>query len=246
MPALETALVGAVSRGEMSAVFQPQFDLPSGRIVGAEALCRWASPGLGDIAPVDFIPVAEDAGLIDEIGRFMAERCVMALGEWPIDIAVNVSPYQLTTSLFTEWLAEALAAGAGIGGALIVEITESRELADVAGVLARLAPLRALGVVVSLDDYGTGHASLDQLERLQGTEVKLDRSLVADASAAAAARISEVVEVAHRQGIRVVAEGIETQDELDRARRLGCDRAQGFLLARPMGREELTHLLANA
>ena len=243
MPALDVALVGAVSRGEITAVFQPQFDIASGRIAGAEALCRWSHPELGDVPPVDFIPVAEDAGLIDEIGRFMAERCLAALAEWSIDVALNVSPYQLATPAFTDWLAVGVRARSGHGGDLILEITESRELHDVPAVLQHLDPLRRLGVVISLDDFGSGHASLVQLVRLLSGEVKVDRSLIADASAGAAQQIAEVVEVAHGRGMRVVAEGVETQAQLDRARELGCDRAQGYLLGRPMPREELALLL---
>lgn len=243
VPDLETALSGAVSRGEITAVFQPQFDLATHQLVGAEALCRWTHPELGPVSPTEFIAAAEDAGLIDEIGRFMAERCCEMLTDWRLDISVNVSPYQLETPEFTEWLAECLASHRLRGGTLTLEITESRPIADIAPVLRRLEPLRRVGVGVALDDFGAGHASLTQLKRLHGTEVKLDRSLVADRSEAASQRMAQAIALAHRSGIRVVAEGIETADDLRRARDLGCDRGQGYLLGRPMPRKHLETLL---
>jgi len=241
--ALETALVGAIARGEVYAVFQPQFDVRSGRLVAAEALCRWRHPELGDVPPMDFIAAAEDADLIEEIGRFMAEQCCRALGDWAIDLSVNVSPYQLETPEFTEWLAECLSTHEQKGGTLTLEITESRPIGNISTVLRYLEPLRELGVGVALDDFGTGHASVKQLRRLHGSEVKLDRSLVADPSAME--RMAEVVEIAHASGIRVVAEGIETHDDLERVRALGCDRAQGYLLGRPMTRADF-HKVASA
>lgn len=243
MPDLATALIGAVARGEIFAVFQPQADVESGAIVGTEALCRWRHPQLGLVPPDEFIPVAEDTGLIDGIGRFMAEQCCVVLTEFALDASVNVSPYQLETPDFTEWLAECLASHTSRGGSLTLEITESRPIMDVAPVLRRLAPLRSLGVGIALDDFGSGHSSLTQLKRLHGTEVKLDRSLVADESADAFARMAQVVELAHSSGIRVVAEGIETEADLERVRILRCDRAQGYLIGRPMTREHLAKQL---
>jgi EAL domain-containing protein (putative c-di-GMP-specific phosphodiesterase class I) len=244
VPQLETALLGAVSRGEITAAFQPQIDLQTGRIVASEALCRWRHPELGTVPPIRFITAAEDLGMIDELGYFMAEQCVAALARWEIDISVNVSPYQLETSDFTEWLAERLRVERTHGVSLTLEITESRAITDVASVLRRLAPLRDLGVGVALDDFGTGHASLTQLKRLHGTEVKLDRSLVTDPSTQATARMAEVIEVAHGADIRVVAEGIETYAELARVRELGCDRGQGYLIGRPASEDEFAGIVA--
>jgi EAL domain-containing protein (putative c-di-GMP-specific phosphodiesterase class I) len=241
---LESALEGAVGRGEIIALFQPQFDLISGKLVAVEALCRWNLPGAGIVPPDQFIPVAEEAGFIHDIGRFMADQCCKALTEWPLDVSVNVSPLQLETPDFTDWLTDCLTDHHSKGGSLTLEITESRPIADLAPMLKRLEPLRMLGVGVALDDFGIGHSSLKQLKRLHGTEVKLDRSLVSDDSAVAFARMAEVVDLAHRSGIRVVAEGIETDADLDRARVLGCDRGQGFLLGRPQTRAQISRLVA--
>ena len=243
MPTLETALAGAVSRGEVSAAFQPQIDLETGGIVAAEALCRWEHPDLGAVPPIDFISAAEESGLIDELGYFMAEQSVQAMTRWGLDVSVNVSPFQLETSDFTDWLADRLTGVRTHGVSLTLEITESRAIIDVAPVLRRLEPLRDLGVGIALDDFGTGHSSLTQLRRLHGTEVKLDRSLVVDPSDAALDRMAEVVGVAHGSGIRVVAEGIENYGHLARVRRLGCDRGQGYLLGRPVAADDFTRIV---
>ncbi|HEY8590905.1 MAG TPA: EAL domain-containing protein, partial [Naasia sp.] len=207
MSTLEASLERALDAGEISAYFQPQVDLDTGRIVAAEALCRWRSPLHGDVSPAEFIAVAEDSGLIDEIGRYMTEQGCIALAEWPVDVSVNVSPYQLRTASFSEWVAQHLEAHEGRGGALTLEITESRELDDIPGVQLRLDPLRDLGVGISLDDFGIGYSSLAQLERLRANEVKLDRSLVADESTSARALMMEAIAFAHECGMRVVAEG---------------------------------------
>jgi EAL domain-containing protein (putative c-di-GMP-specific phosphodiesterase class I) len=237
---IETALPGAAARGELHAVFQAQVDLQSGRTVAAEALCRWHHLDLGAVAPNDFIPAAEDSGLIDEVGLFMADEALAALQRWELDVSVNVSPVQLSSSMFTEWLAQRLYSTGLDGGRLTLEITESRPIADVAAVLRRLEPLRGLGVGVALDDFGIGHASIRQLKRLHGSEVKLDRSLATDPSEAARAKLTEVVALAHAAAIRVVAEGIETLEQLRRVRDLGCDRAQGYLFGRPMAVDEFS------
>ncbi|HWM34806.1 MAG TPA: EAL domain-containing protein [Pseudolysinimonas sp.] len=243
---LGPALDGAVARGEVSAVFQPQIDLVTGLIAGAESLCRWQHPEWGAIAPAEFIEAAEISGHIDELGRYMAEECCLALAEWQIDISVNVSPLQLENAEFTLWLAGRLSTRRSRGGSLTLEITESRPLDDVAAILRRLEPLRLLGVGIALDDLGTGYSSLAQLRRMHGTEVKLDRSLVADDSPEAVDTITEVVRVAHAAGIRVVAEGIETEEMLQRVTGLGCDRGQGYLLGRPMTRDAMRRLLQAA
>lgn len=242
-------LRGAVERGEISAWFQPQIDLASDEIVAAEALARWRHPEFGSIGPAAFIPLAEDAGLIGELGMFMAERSCMALEAWsgpgrPLDLSVNVSPLQLLTSEFTDWLADRISGIDLSGGTLTVEITESRPVADLDTALGRLETLRTVGIGVAIDDFGAGHASLSQLERLHGTEVKLDRSLVSDLSTQASREIANVVAVANESGIRVVAEGVDTERHLDRVRHLGCHRAQGFLISPPLPAARFRDLLA--
>ncbi len=245
------ALDGAVERGEIVAWFQPQVLLETGGIVGAEALCRWEHPDWGLVAPADFIGVAEETGEIDAIGRYMADQCLDALTEWeaggsPIDVSVNVSPVQLLGAEFTDWLAERLERLHLRRSALTIEVTEARPLENVPVLVQRLDELRAAGLRIAIDDFGVGQSSLVQLRRLHGTELKIDRSLVTDLSASTTALLERVIATAHGLGIRVVAEGIETIQHLQRIRALGCDRAQGFLLGRPMPRAEFTAQLVGA
>lgn len=251
MSTLVTALRGAVDRGELSAWFQPQVDLRSGRIVAAEALCRWTHPDFGNVPPNVFIPLAEESGLIDEIGEFMLEQGCLAAAEWAnrdhrIEVSVNVSPAQLVTSTFTDRLAEQLVALDLPPQSLTVEITEALVIHNMPSVVQRLDELRSLGLGVALDDFGVGQASLAQLDRLHATELKIDRSLIADESEETAILLQGVVQKVHSAGLRVVAEGIETAAQLERVRSLNCDRAQGYLLAMPLPKPQISELLLTA
>jgi EAL domain-containing protein (putative c-di-GMP-specific phosphodiesterase class I) len=248
MPDLAAALPGAVARGEIAAWFQPQIDISTGATVGAEALARWTHPEFGEVPPADFIPLAEESGEIDEIGRFMAEESFAAVEHWsslvpPLDVSVNVSPIQLVTSTFTDWLAERLARLGTRRGVLTIEITESRPLENVAALVHRLNDLRAAGLGIAIDDFGVGQSSLVQLKRVHGTELKIDRSLVIDASEATTRLLRRAITAAHDLGIRVVAEGVETYAHLQRMRELECDRAQGYLIGKAMPRRAFDALL---
>lgn len=240
-----------MDRGEIEAWFQPQVDVGDGGTVGAEALCRWRHPEWGLLLPGEFIGVAEDTGAIEGIGRFMAEECFAALAEWtavdrPIDVSVNVSPVQLLGPLFTDWLAERLERVNLRRSTLTIEVTEARPLENVPALVHRLDDLRRAGLGIAIDDFGVGQSSMRQLKRLHGAELKIDRSLVTDLSAAGTELLRRVVEAAHELGIRVVAEGVETIQHLQRIRDLGCDRAQGFLLGRPLTRSDFTRRLVGA
>lgn len=233
----------ALDRGEISAWFQPQIDVPTGRIVAAEALCRWNHSDWGAIAPQDFIPVAEEDGTIAEIGRFMAVQALEVMAGSSIDVSVNVSPAQLHDSTFTSWLEQFIGRARRRARRLTLEITEGRHIVDAPAVIARLDRLRRIGVGIAIDDFGAGEASLTQLKRLHATELKLDRALVIDDSRAATAVMAQAVDVAHAAGVRVVAEGIETTEQLEKVTSMGCDRAQGYLFARPMPRAQLARVL---
>lgn len=242
MPTIATDLVGAVRRGDISAWFQPQIDVRDGRVVAAEALCRWVDPVRGMVPPSEFIPAAEEAGLIEEIGVFMARQSCFAIERWRIDVSVNVSPLQLETAAFTNWLEHQLSGVSTGDSSLTIEITEEQPVRNVTAVVRRLDRLLALGVGVAIDDFGAGQASLKQLRRLHATELKIDRSLVVDENATAL--IAQTVEAARASGVRTVAEGVETPDQLERITRLGCDRAQGYLFGRPMPRQAMDQLIA--
>ena len=241
---LAAALGHALERGQLTAWFQPQYDLLTDELVGVEALCRWHHPTWGTIAPSSFIPIAEEDGSIEEIGRFMAVEAISAMRAWRIDVSVNVSPTQLEDSSFAVWLEQRMRSVRRPARRLTLEITEGRHLDDVPALVGRLDRLRAIGLGIAIDDFGAGQASLTQLKRLHATELKIDRALVIDDSPEASEVVAAAVAVAHDAGIRVVAEGIETPDQLDRIARLGCDRAQGYLLGRPVPRPEMEELVA--
>jgi EAL domain-containing protein (putative c-di-GMP-specific phosphodiesterase class I) len=238
----------SVPENQLFAVFQPQIDIRSGAIVAVEGLCRWRHPRHGLVPAQQFIDIAERTGAIHEIGEFMLAECFAAAEGWfaggrPVDVSVNTSPVQLASEVFTDALADRLRATSLPALTLTVEITESMPMADIEAMVPRLEALRALGLGVSLDDYGTGHASAHQLADLPVTEVKLDRTLIQRGRDHASEDLADVVAQAHARGIRVVAEGIETPRHLQRAETIGCDRAQGYLLGRPMTRDAVDQLL---
>ena len=241
---ISRALTHALERSEITAWFQPQIDLVSNRVVAVEALCRWNHAEWGLVGPNEFIPVAEEDGMIAEIGRFMATQAIAVMAKWGIDVSVNVSPAQLQDSAFATWLGQLVERISRPARRLTLEITEGRQIGNVSAVVARLDGLRALGLGIAIDDYGAGQASLTQLKRLHATELKIDRALVIDDSPSAERTMGAAIAVAHEAGIRVVAEGIETPQQLEKVKTMGCDRGQGYLFARPMPRAEMAALLA--
>jgi EAL domain-containing protein (putative c-di-GMP-specific phosphodiesterase class I) len=240
---LDEDLVGAVDRHEILAYYQPQIDLASGAIVAVEALSRWQHPSRGLLQPNLFIGIAEQSDLILEIGDEMIDNGCRCSRLWGVEVAVNVSAAQLATTEFFEHLMTRLTEESLGEHAITVEITESKAIADPELVAQRLAELRDLGVDISIDDFGSGFSSLDQVLSLPVSEVKLDRSLIQGHLGESEAVMTSVIAIAHARGIRVVAEGIETAAHLDLARRLGCDRAQGYLLGMPTPENEVGELL---
>jgi len=245
---LANDLVGAVDRGEVFAEYQPQADLATGAIVAAESLVRWRHPQLGLVPPSNFIPLAEDGGVIHEIGRFMLDEGLQCAADWadrgiPLSISVNVSPVQLRDSGIVDLVTQSLARRSLAPGSLTIEITESLPIEDLPTVVGRLNELRALGIGVSIDDVGAGHATLDLVEQLPASEVKLDLSLVQRGTTDAYEVMAEIIGTVTPRGVVVVAEGIETIGQLYRARDLGCARGQGYLIGRPMACDDLERLL---
>ncbi|WP_340292860.1 putative bifunctional diguanylate cyclase/phosphodiesterase [Aquipuribacter hungaricus] len=253
---LDHELHGAVARGEMSLVYQPVVDLAGDRTVGAEALLRWHSPTLGPVPPSEFVPVAEDNGLVVPIGRYVLEQAAADIARWRADgtvdesftVAVNVSVRQLC-STFPEDLDRLLEEHGLPHGALTVEITESVLLDGSVFSGSVLSRLRRAGTRVSLDDFGTGYSSLSYLQRLPMDILKIDRSFVGelDGPTPRTGLVSAVLDLARSLGMDVVAEGVETPEQADRLRLLGVDRAQGWLFARPLRPGELVaHLGTHA
>lgn len=240
---LSTALAGAAARGELFPVFQPQLDMRSGRIAGAEALCRWRHPELGLVPPVDFIPMAEESGAILEIGAFMIDSsCAFAAGwhDGALEIAVNVSAVQLAHPDFSDRLIRTFRQYDLTAEQLTVEITESRPVPDIPDAVAQLERLRELGIGISIDDFGSGYSSLKQLDALPFTELKIDQSLIRDDTDETWSRVAAIVAIVRQRGMRIVAEGIETAEQYERVRDADCDRGQGYFLGMPMEADDFT------
>jgi diguanylate cyclase (GGDEF)-like protein len=248
---LERALREASERGELALHFQPEVDLRSGRIAGVEALLRWRHNG-EDVPPSDFIPLAEESGLIVPIGGWVLEQALEQARVWHADalvahppwVAVNLSVRQLADPALTQRVTQALARAGAEPGALLLEVTESVILEDADTGLAVLAQLQELGVEIAIDDFGTGYASLSYLRRFPAAAIKIDRSFVASIDdPRTRAIVGAMIELAHGLGLTTIAEGIETAEQLAALRAMGCDLGQGFFFARPCPADELAALL---
>lgn len=237
----------AFASGELTAFFQPLYDLKTGRVVALEALCRWKHPAHGLLLPDRFIQVAEHHGLIADLGRVMLEESGRRAAEWHrrgvhVGLSINVSPSELRPEFADEVLSRLAELGLP-AGTVTVEITESPQLSESHEEHLTLQKLLEGGVGIAIDDFGAGHTSLTSITRVPFTEVKIDRSLMQADSPGADELVAECVEIARQRSAIVVAEGVETAEHLERALRWGCDRAQGFYFAPALPAEELEPLL---
>jgi diguanylate cyclase (GGDEF)-like protein len=253
---LEADLRMALREGQLRVVFQPQWSLAHGGLLGVEALVRWAHPARGLLGPGAFLDLAEETGLIREIGTFVLEAACATARRWvDVDprfiVSVNLSARQLDTPGFAALVAGVLHHHRLAPANLCVEVTETL-LIDLHGGAARqLAQLRSLGVQVALDDFGTGWSSLSHLTSFPVDVVKVDRAFVAGLDDdlerhRSKAVVSAVVGLAHDLGLTTVAEGAETAEHVERLRALGCDSVQGFFLGRPEPPEVIDRLVADA
>jgi diguanylate cyclase (GGDEF)-like protein len=239
----------AVAANALDVHYQPKVDVATGRVLGAEALARWQHPSLGPIGPDEFIPLAEQSSLITPLTMLVLRTALRDCETWqqslgPLSVAVNISPRSLLDPGFVDEVARALAVVAVPASALTLEITETSLMSDPNGSVVALQRLRDLGVLVSVDDLGTGYSSLAYLQRLPVDEVKIDRSFLADfADPQARAVVRAIIELGHGLGRKVVAEGIEDEATFLGLRQLGCDTAQGFWLSKPLPCPELTSLV---
>ena len=244
---LEEQIHGALERDEFEVFYQPQVCVATGRIIGAEALLRWNNCVLGNVSPMEFIPVAEYTGLIVEIGRFVLEEALTMLAQWQsstgehIRIAVNLSPKQFKDTELVKDISAQIEKAGVTPESLELEITEGVLLTGLSSIDEALKNLGDLGVVLSMDDFGTGYSSLSYLRQYPFDVVKIDRTFVNGITEAGADKelVSATIAMAHRLGLKVVAEGVETQEQLDALRRLHCDYAQGYFLGKPMPLSEL-------
>jgi diguanylate cyclase (GGDEF)-like protein len=244
---LKADLARALDLGQLELHYQPIYNVRSGRLIRFEALLRWQHPERGFVTAGEFIPLAEETGLITAIGDWvMTTACAEAAG-WPpgVGVAINLSPVQFRPSLPFK-IADTLARSGLSPDRLLLEITETVLLQSSEENFRLLVQLRALGVRVALDDFGSGYASLSYLREFPFHEIKIDRTFVADDSLQANAILDSVTQLGHALGARVTAEGVETEEQLERVRVIGCDKAQGFLLGRPMPGAEVHEYLEQA
>ena len=247
---MEGALHSALAGDEFELHYQPVVSLDDRRIVAAEALLRWTHPTLGPVAPGDFIPVAEDTGLIIPIGEWVLDTAVAQAAQWardgvPIPIAVNIAAPQLASAELVSQVARAIDTHQLPPDLLVLEVTETTMM-NTNEVGSTLADLRALGVGIAIDDFGTGYSSLAYLARMPVTELKVDRSFISGLELGSSAQriVATIASLATDLGLTVVAEGIETEAEAAAVAATSCALAQGYLFARPMPAVDLTALVA--
>ena len=249
--ALKGDLERALERGEFAIVYQPIVNLATRRVAGVEALLRWNHPRRGVVGPMEFIPVAEETGLIVPLGRWVLEQAAWQATAWDassghLTVSVNVSARQIQEPAFVQEVAAILATTGLLPGRLTLELTESVLMQDVDATATTLNALKALGVRLAIDDFGTGYSSLSYLGRFPIDELKIDRSFVAAMTTGPdeSALVRSIVKLGETLHLETVAEGIEQADQLAELRALGAGLGQGFLFARPLSPEDLSLFLA--
>jgi EAL domain-containing protein (putative c-di-GMP-specific phosphodiesterase class I) len=253
--ALERDLHHAVDRRELTVHYQPIVELTTGRITGFEALLRWDHPMWGQIPPLSFIPVAEDTGLIVEIGAWVLREALRQLAEWRHDLrggnklsmAVNLSARQLRDDRVVERVRRAIVDAGIPPESVTLELTESTLMENPATAAELLTQLKALGVSIAIDDFGTGYSSLAYLRRFPVDCVKIDRAFVDDLDrddTAEETLIAAIVAMAGALSVETIAEGVETEAQHQRLRALGCDEAQGYLFSRPAAADQIPDIVA--
>jgi diguanylate cyclase (GGDEF)-like protein len=242
----------AVEEGELVLHFQPKLDLRTRQVAGVEALVRWEHPLRGLLTPDQFIPIAEQAGLIDSLSQWVLRAALLQVNAWrrigmEVPVAVNLSMRSFHDELLPDKIGELLRAGQTPADLLMLEITESTLMLDPPRTMASLKRLRAMGIRVAIDDFGTGHSSLAYLKRLPVDELKIDRSFISDIATDETDRVIVrcTVDLAHSLGLRVVAEGVADAATLALVAELGCDEAQGFYLSPAVRGRALTSWLSD-
>ena len=249
---LENKLRRALERGELVLHYQPKLELKQRRISGLEALMRWNDPDTGQLVPpFKFIPILEETGLILEAGRFALERAVADSGRWKGNglqvprIAVNVSPIQLRQKDFVATVERALSAAGDLTGILELEITESLIMQDIETNIQKLRAVRDLGVEVAVDDFGTGYSSLAYIAKLPVSSLKIDRAFIVNMSSSPddLSIVSTIISLGHSLNLKIVAEGVETEEQANLLRLLKCDEFQGYLFSPAVPAEQVEMLL---
>lgn len=248
---LSTSLRLALERSEFTLVYQPQFDVAAGRVLSVEALIRWQHPVQGPIPPLDFIPLAEEYGLIVPIGEWVLRTACADAARWqragqPLTVAVNVSPLQFKDPNLVQTVRDTLAQSGLAPERLVLELTESALMEDTGATLATLHELRACGVRFALDDFGTGYSSLSYLRRMPLANVKVDRSFVngLPVDGSNQAIVQAILSMAENLGFSVTAEGVETHDQARALTEMNCGTLQGYFIARPVAATEIPALVS--
>jgi EAL domain-containing protein (putative c-di-GMP-specific phosphodiesterase class I) len=246
---LEIDLRRAIELDQFEVAYQPQFQLEPEALIGFEALVRWRHPTRGYVSPGDFVPIAEEIGLIAPIGEWVLRAACRAAAAWPapLSVAVNVSPLQFRNPGLVAAVAAALETSRLDPARLELEITEGALLDNTETVLRVLHALKAMGVKISMDDFGTGYSSLSYLQKFPFDQIKIDQIFVrgSDGSADSRAIVRAVTALGASLGMRTIAEGVETPQQLARIRADGCDSVQGYLTGRPMDAAAVATLLAS-
>ena len=226
--------------------YQPLVNLKSNRISACETLIRWHHPTRGMVPPIEFIPVAEETGLINQIGEWVLRQACIEAASWPDDITVtvNMSPVQFKNQGLVQSVVSALAASGLPGRRLEIEITEALLLQNNEITLTTLRQFQELGVRIAMDDFGTGYSSLSYLRSFPFDKIKIDRAFIKDIADKddSSAIVQAVTELAHRLHMTTTAEGIETQEQLDKIQALGCTEMQGYLFSRPLPAKDVVCL----
>ena len=249
--AMESRLRKAVDQHELRVYYQPQVDIGSGKIIGAEALLRWRDPQQGLILPDRFIGIAEESGLIIEMGKWVLYETCRQGKEWldaglpPVILAVNISPYQFKFSNVYELVEKALAATRFPAGQLELELTETGLMENQEQTVQTLNNLRSQGIQLAIDDFGTGYSSLAYLKKFPIDILKIDRSFIKNIpyDQNDVEITTTIISMGHSLGFKVLAEGVETQGQLNFLKEKGCDIYQGYLKSKPLPAKEFQRLL---
>jgi len=250
---LKNGLSKALEHGEFRLLYQPKLDLKTNRVTGAEALMRWESPTIGPVSPVLFIPILEETGMVVEVGEWAIHTACRQHLEWikaglpPIKIAVNLSARQLREPSFVKIVKTALNNNDLPPSAIEIEITESMLMSDAPSIVASLEDLHDFGVHISMDDFGTGYSSLSYLKRFPIDTIKIDRSFVNDIHVDHddAEIIHTIINMGHTLNRKIIAEGVETEEQLDILKAYRCDEIQGYFFSKPLTAEDFTDFVKN-
>ncbi len=252
--AIEEQIHGALSRNEFTIFYQAKTDLLNSKVMGAEALLRWKNPTLGDVPPDEFISIAEQTGIIISLGKFILEKSLEQTALWhkkfndDFEIAVNLSPRQFRDPQLVDFIEQTLKKVGVNASKLELEITEGVLLSGHSHIEKMLSSITSLGVKMAMDDFGTGYSSLSYLRTYPFDIIKIDRSFINEITTTKKdkALINAVISMSHALNLKVVAEGIETEQQCKHLQLLGCDYGQGFLFSKPVSSDGMTKLLANS